>query len=420
MALRIKEISAGSWADSLGILPGERIISINGHPIIDFLDLGFYGGDEILKVEIQRLDGSDKMLVIKDSWQKPLGIIAIDHVCRQCANNCIFCFIDQMPENLRESLYIKDDDTCFSFYYGNFITLTNLTDRDYRKIIEQYLSPLYISVHTTNPELHKKMLGYKWDFNIMEKLKLLVKNDIAFHTQIVVVPGYNDGEELERSLMDLDSLGFNCLSIGIVPVGLTKYRKNLTPMRVVNAQEAEQVLELSSRYKRAWCSDEIYIKVGKEIPEAEFYEDFEQLENGIGMIRMLMMNWRQEKQSFLKDVEKIDQKLVFVTGQLAVKYIQNIADDINSVIPDKARVQSIRNDFFGEDVTVAGLLTWQDIEQQLELAENEIAVFASNTLNSERVSIEGYSAEQIAAKLGGRIMIIDEQFQDWELVESEA
>jgi len=334
-------------------------------------------------------------------------------------NNCIFCFIDQIPDNLRNSLYIKDDDTCFSFYYGNFITLTNLTDRDYRKIIEQYLSPLYISVHTTNPELHKKMLGYTRDFNIMEKLKFLVKNDIAFHTQIVVVPGYNDGEELQRSLKDLNDLGLNCLSIGIVPVGLTKYRKDLTPMRVVNAQEAEQLLELSSRYKRSWCSDEIYIKAGKEIPEAEFYEDFEQLENGIGMIRMFFMNWLEEKGLFLKDVEKIDKKLVFVTGQLAFEYIQRIADEINNVIPEKVRVQAIRNDFFGEDVTVAGLLTWQDIEQQLELADNEIAVFASNTLNSERVSIDGYSVEQIAARLGGRIMIIDEQFQDWELVESE-
>jgi len=419
MALRIKEVSTGSWADSLGIISGERLLSINGHHVTDFLDLGFYGGDEMLKVEIERLDGSDKMFVIKDSWQKPLGIIVTDHVCRQCVNNCIFCFIDQMPDNLRNSLYIKDDDTCFSFYYGNFITLTNLTDRDYRKIIEQYLSPLYISVHTTNPELHKKMLVYKRDFNIMEKLKFLVKNDIAFHTQIVVVPGYNDGEELGRSLKDLNDLGFNCLSIGIVPVGLTKYRKELTPMRVVNAQEAEHLLEISSKYKRTWCSDEIYIKAGREIPEAEFYEDFEQLENGIGMIRMLMMNWRQEKQSFLKDVEKIDQKLVFVTGQLAVKYIQIIADDINDVIPEKARVQAIRNDFFGEDVTVVGLLTWQDIEQQLELADNEIAVFASNTLNSERVSIDGYSIEQIAVRLGGRIMIIEEQFQDWEIVESE-
>ncbi|MDP8211572.1 MAG: PDZ domain-containing protein, partial [Candidatus Stygibacter australis] len=214
--MRIKEVSPGSWAESLGIIPGERLLSINGHPITDFLDLGFYGGDEMLKVEIERLDGSDKIFVIKDCWQKPLGIIVADHVCRQCVNNCIFCFIDQMPDNLRESLYIKDDDTCFSFYYGNFITLTSLTDRDYRKIIEQYLSPLYISVHTTNPELHKKMLGYKRDFNIMEKLKFLVKNDIAFHTQIVIVPGYNDGEELQRSLKDLDNMGYNCLSIGIV------------------------------------------------------------------------------------------------------------------------------------------------------------------------------------------------------------
>ncbi|MDP8220026.1 MAG: DUF512 domain-containing protein [Candidatus Stygibacter frigidus] len=418
MALRIKEISAGSWADDFGILPGERIVSINGHPVTDFLDLGFYGGDEKLKVEIERLDGSDKIFVIKESWQKPLGIIAVDHVCRQCVNNCIFCFIDQMPDNLRESLYIKDDDTCFSFYYGNFITLTNLTDWDYRKIIEQYLSPLYISVHTTNPELHKKMLGYKRDFDIMEKLKFLVKNDIAFHTQIVVVPGYNDGEELQRSLRDLDNMGFNCISIGIVPVGLTKYRNNLPLMRVVNAQEAEQLLEISARYKRTWCSDEIYIKAGKEIPEAEFYEDFEQLENGIGMIRMLLMNWQEEKQYFLKDVEKIEQRLVFVTGKLAAEYIQKIADEINTVIPDKARVQAIRNDFFGEDVTVAGLLTWQDIEQQLELADNEIAVFASNTLNSERVSIDGYTAELIAARLGGRIMIIDEQFQEWEIVET--
>jgi len=415
VALRIKEVSPGSWAESLGIIPGERLLSINGHPITDFLDLGFYGGDEMLKVEIERLDGSDKIFVIKDCWQKPLGIIVADHVCRQCVNSCIFCFIDQMPDNLRESLYIKDDDTCFSFYYGNFITLTNLTDRDYRKITEQYLSPLYISVHTTNPGLHKKMLGYKRDFNIMEKLKFLVKNDIAFHTQIVIVPGYNDGEELQRSLKDLDNMGYNCLSIGIVPVGLTKYRKNLPPMRVVNAREAEQLLEISSRYKRTWCSDEIYIKAGKEIPETDYYEDFEQLENGIGMIRMLMMNWQQEKEHFLKGVEKIDQKLIFVTGQLAAEYIQRIADEINTVIPEKARVKAIRNDFFGEDVTVAGLLTWQDIKQQLEIAENEIAVFASNTLNSERMSIDGYSAEQIAARLGGRIMIIDEQFQDWEV-----
>jgi putative radical SAM enzyme (TIGR03279 family) len=416
MALRIKEVAEASWAESLGLVPGERVLSINGHRIIDFIDLGFYSGDEILQLEIERLNGSIKIFAIHESWEKPIGIIAEDHACRQCANNCIFCFIDQMPKGLRKSLYIKDDDTCFSFYYGNFITLTNLTDRDYRKIIEQYLSPLYISVHTTNSVLHKEMLGYSRDFNIMGKLRFLVKNDISFHTQIVVVPGFNDGEELNRSLSDLDSLDYNCLSIGVVPVGLTQFRQDLAELRVVNSAEAEQILIATDKYRRTWCSDEIYIKAGREIPEAEYYEDFEQLENGIGMIRMLMMNWQEEKSDFFEDIKKIDQKLVFVTGMLAEGYIQKIVADINADLPEKARVQSIRNDNFGEDVTVTGLLTWQDIEKQLVLGEDEVAVFASNTFNTERFTIDGVSAEQITAKLGGRIVIIDEQFQGWEFL----
>ncbi len=416
MALRIKNIVLESWADELEIMPGERVISINHNNINDFVDLQFYGADEELVLEIQRLNGELEIFEISDYWAKPLGIIAEDHVCRQCINNCIFCFIDQMPPGQRESLYIKDDDHCFSFYYGNFITLTNLTQRDYDKIIEQHLSPLYISVHTTNPALHRQMLRYNREFDLMERLRFLSDNEVSFHTQIVVVPGYNDGLELIRTLDDLDNLGDNCLSIGIVPVGLTKYRQDLTALQPVTESEARRLLKVSADYTRTWCSDEIYIKAGRKIPASDFYDEYEQLENGIGMIRMMFNVWEDEKQHFLRDIKKITKKLVFISGELAAPFLERIAADINRKLPDMVRVQSIINNYFGEAVTVTGLLTWQDIRAQLHLAKDEMAVFCSNTFNSEGITLDGASQSDIIEELNGQIMIVDEEFMDWEVL----
>jgi putative radical SAM enzyme (TIGR03279 family) len=416
MSLRIKEIEPGSRAAELGILPSERLLSINGKRVRDFLDLQFYGADGEIQLEIERLNGSRAIFEIRDNWSKPLGIIAEEHECRSCVNNCIFCFIDQMPDTLRQSLYIKDDDVCFSFYYGNFITLTNLSEQDFRRITQQYLSPLYISVHTTNMELHRQMLRYKHRFNLLEKLEYLSEHNISFHTQIVVVPRYNDGRELEKTLKDLDGLGKNCLSIGIVPVGLTRYRSDLTELRTVTADEARNIIEAAAKYRRTWCSDEIYIKAQIAIPSDEYYEDYEQLENGIGMLRMLFNNWAEVKADFLADIKKIGKKLIFIGGELAAAYLEEIVTEINLKLPGKVKLQRVENTYFGETVTVTGLLTWQDIRQQVNLAEDEMAVFASNTFNSEGYTLDGMGQKQAAREMGGEIMVIDEQFSEWKII----
>ncbi len=209
MPITVNDIIKGSLADNSKLNIHDRIISINGNEINDFLDLQFYTADEILEIIYLDISGNEHKLEIIQNWETPVGIIPREHKCRTCANDCIFCFVDQMPDNLRNTLYIKDDDYRFSFVFGNFITLTNLSDKDISRMIEQKLNPIYISVHTTNPILHKKMLRYKHDFNIMEKLEFLSKNGIEFHTQIVVIPGWNDGEELERTLIDLASPALN-------------------------------------------------------------------------------------------------------------------------------------------------------------------------------------------------------------------
>jgi len=267
------------------------------------------------------------------------GKMPEDHKCRECANKCIFCFIDQMPPQQRDTLYVKDDDYAFSFVFGNFLTLTNLTERDYKKIFEQRLSPLYISVHTTRAELHQKMLRYSHKFDIMEKLHLLKENEIDFHTQIVLVPGYNDGAELEKTLADLNSLGESCLSIGIVPVGLTRFRKELNGLRTITSQEAAKLLKTSDKYERSWCSDEIYLKAGAKIPQEDFYEDYPQLENGIGMVRVFKDNWQDTYSDFYKFLNTIEKKLVFICGVLAEPVIAELIECINDDISDKAAAQ---------------------------------------------------------------------------------
>ncbi|MCF7918980.1 MAG: DUF512 domain-containing protein [Candidatus Cloacimonetes bacterium] len=416
MSIRVKEIEEGSSAEKLGLLPGEQVSAINGHRIENFLDLQYYGGDEALKIDVKRLNGEKKIFTIHDNWSAPLGIIPEDHNCRQCANKCIFCFIDQMPPQQRDTLYIKDDDYCFSFIFGNFITMTNLTIHDYEKIIEQRLSPLYISVHTTNPLLHKKMLGYQRDFDIMEKLRYLQENEIEFHTQIVIVPGYNDREELDRTLHDLDSLGESCLSIGIVPVGLTKYRQGLPDLRTVTEEEAIMLLRAGEKYERTWCSDEIYLKAGEDFPDEEFYEEYPQLENGIGMMRMLIDNWQDSYSEFIPFLKETGKKFVFISGVLAAPVLSEIIDFIDQNEPGLVRLQTIRNYFMGETVTVTGLITWQDIQAQLQLKENEIAVFCSNTFNTEGYTLDGVHMNDIARELGGKIIIVSEEFTFWEEV----
>ncbi|HNX01886.1 MAG TPA: DUF512 domain-containing protein, partial [Candidatus Cloacimonadota bacterium] len=318
---------------------------------------------------------------------------------------------------------MKDDDFLFSFVFGNFITLTNMGEKDIRKIITQRLSPLYISVHTTNSDLRQKMMGYRQPINVMEIMRNLSENGIEMHVQIVVVPDWNDGSELEKSLLDLSSSDLNILSIGVVPVGLTKYREHLPVIRPVNAEKACEVLDMTRRVSelhqpnKIYCSDELYSICGEEIPSDDFYGDYPQLENGIGMTRLLLENWKNAKREFIKDVQRWKHDLVMITGTLAYPFIQQIADEMNKKLTKiNIRVVTVKNRFLGESVTVAGLLSFSDINDQVVLQPDEIPVFSSNLFNTSGLTIDDVEQSQIKEVWQRDILVVDQFFQDWELV----
>ena len=413
MPIAIKDIIDGSLADNSKLSIHDRIISINGNEINDFLDLQFYIADDILKIIYLDNLGIEHSLEIRQDWETPFGVIFQEPKCRTCANDCIFCFVDQMPNNLRKTLYIKDDDYRFSFVFGNFITLTNLSDKDISRMIEQKLNPLYISVHTTNPVLHKKMLRYKHNFNIIEKLKFLSKNGIEFHTQIVIIPGWNDGKELEHTLIDLTSPEINSLSVGIVPIGLSKFRNSLTQLYPVNSKQAVQILKLSSGFSRTYCSDEIYLLANQKIPPEDFYDGYPQLENGIGMIRLLLENWEINKNDFVFDIQTKSEIIVFITGKLAYSTISGISDEINQLHPQKTRTIEVINHAFGENVTVAGLLNASDILDQVKLEINETPALSNNIFNEDGLTIDGLGKDELKKKFGGKLLIINEEFDEW-------
>ena len=416
MPVKILSIQINSIAEKHDLQKEDKIVKINNHLIEDFLDFQFYSADETLHIQILKNDGKSEIITIHQDWEIPLGIEIEQPKCRACINDCIFCFVHQMKPGLRKSLYLKDGDFRFSFVYGNFITLTNLTKKDFQKIIAQKLTPLYISVHTTNPVLHKIMLRYKKDFNILEKIKFLSENKIELHTQIVAVPDWNDGVELERTMQDLTSENLNISSIGIVPVGLTKYRNSLIELKTVNSKHAKELLKISQKYPKTYCSDEIYLLANEEIPNEDFYNDFPQLENGIGMIRLLLENWKINKRKFISDIKKKKECFIFITGFLAEKNIQKITDEINSVSKNKVRVQAITNHFFGESVTVSGLLSARDIISQTKLKENEIPVLSSNIFNTEGFTLDNIHLKNLMKEFNGKLLIIDEQFSDWDWI----
>jgi len=416
MPLLILNIYDGSLAAESDLNVGDKIVSINDHPIRDFLDLQFHAADEVLKIEYQDQNMVLRKISITQNWEKPLGIEPAKHLCRTCANDCIFCFVDQMrPEN-RETLYIKDDDYRFSFVFGNFITLTNLSKADMERMRDQKLSPMYISVHTANPELHKKMLRYKHNFNIREALLYLADAGLEMHTQIVLIPGWNDGQELIDTLDFLTSDKINALSVGVVPVGITKFRKSLVHLDRISKDGAQEALDITSRYDSVYCSDEFYLLADQDLPQEEFYDDYPQLENGIGMMRMMLDNWKYNKEVFLEDLNKLGKDLVFITGTLSSPIIQNIVDEINEVYPHNVRLVTVVNEFFGEMVTVTGLLAGRDIINSAKMKKNEVAVVSAGIFNDDLITIDNISSESLRDELGGQMLAINEEFVEWDLV----
>lgn len=374
----IKDVLPGSIAEELEISAGDKLLAINGQEIEDVFDYHFLANEEYLTVLIEKPDGEQWELEIEKEYEEDLGIEfeqGLMDEYRSCRNKCIFCFIDQMPKDMRETLYFKDDDSRLSFLQGNYVTLTNMSDHDIDRIVRYHLEPINVSFQTTNPELRCKMLHNRFAGEALKKVDRLYEGGITMNGQIVLCKGINDGEELERSIRDLMKYAPQLQSVSVVPVGLSKYRDGLYPLLPFTKEDAKEVLHIIHKWqKKAYeefeihfihGGDEWYILAEEELPEEERYDGYLQLENGVGMLRLLMNEFEEGYESLNGDER--DREVSIATGFLAYPYIQRMADRIMEKYPkSKLHVYGIRNDFFGELITVSGLITGQDLIGQLK------------------------------------------------------
>ncbi len=374
----IKSIIAGSIAEEMEIEPGDELISINDKPVNDIFDYQFLTAAEDIVVLIRKPDGEEWELEIEKDAEEDLGLVFEDGLMdkySRCSNGCIFCFIDQNPEGMRETIYFKDDDTRLSFLQGNYVTLTNMKEEDIKRLISYNLSPINVSVHTTNPDLRCQMLKNRFAGKILDYLTMLYEAGIEMNGQIVLCKGYNDGAELDRTITDLSMYIKYMKSVSVVPVGLTKYREKLTPLEPFTKEDSIALIRQIEKYQKkylaafgsrfVYASDEWYLKAELPIPDAESYEEYPQIGNGVGMVRLL----EYEVDEALEALDGDDRvrHLSIATGVLAYPIIRRQVEKIRSKFPNiQVNVYEIINNFFGDSITVAGLLTYSDIYQQLK------------------------------------------------------
>ncbi len=377
MAVEIKSVVSGSPIDGKDVKTGDMLVSVNGHDIADVLDYMYYSAENLVKLVIER-NGSRHSVAVRKSEYDDLGLefetFLMDKK-QSCRNKCIFCFIDQMPPNMRETLYFKDDDARLSFLQGNYVTLTNLDQKDIDRIIQMRLS-INISVHTTNPELRCMMMNNRFAGEKLDYLRQFAEAGIPMNCQIVLCPGINDGAELERTLTDLGNLMPNIQSIAVVPVGLTKFRKGLYPLKLFDKESAGEALDLMNKFRSTFMekygtrlvfpADEFYITAERPLPLDEEYEDYTQYENGVGMLRSLI----DEFESACNNASEEDVKpcnTSMAVGELPYKYFREFIEKAEKKWHNiNCKVYKIRNDFFGETITVTGLITGQDLIAQLK------------------------------------------------------
>jgi len=379
MAAVVKSVNPKSPCAKSIIKPGDVLHKINGHIISDVLDYMYFSNDEELLLELQSPNNKIKLVSITKPENLDLGLefesFLMDQQ-RSCANKCIFCFIDQLPKGMRDTLYYKDDDVRLSFLQGNYVTLTNLSFKDIDRIIELRISPINVSVHSLDPKLRAFMMGNRRAAVGVKLLKKLARAGITLNCQIVCCPGINDGEKLSETIEAFINLGKNVNSVSIVPVGLTKHRQGLPKLRSFDKSLALQTIKIVESYgdgcfaKRGsrvfFCADELYMMAGMELPQHEFYEDYPQFENGVGMMRLLITEFEEEMKNFTEPNVSGNNTFSIVTGQAAYNYLAKLiktATEKYGTITGK--VYSVRNEFFGENVTVSGLLTGRDILAQL-------------------------------------------------------
>ncbi|HWR38046.1 MAG TPA: DUF512 domain-containing protein [Patescibacteria group bacterium] len=412
----IAQVVPGSIADELGVKPGDILLSINGQPIKDLIDLSFAVADENIELVIEKESGEQELYEFEKDYDENLGIeftSAVFDRVRSCANHCVFCFVDQMPTGLRETLYVKDDDYRLSFLYGNFITLTNMTPEDMRRIQQLHLSPLYVSVHTTDGGLRTKMLGIPQAASIMEQLNALIEQGIEIHTQVVLCPGINDGEHLKKTMDDLFALHPQVVSLAIVPVGLTKFREQCYPLQKFTPAGAREIVRMVEK-RQADCfkdtgnhfvylSDEFYLNAGRPIPEAAQYDEFPQLENGVGLVRCFLDEWDAVAAETPVVTSGLLRHVDVVCGISAAKILKSLFAKI--AIPNlQVRIVAVENQFFGPDVTVTGLLTGQDIINTLlrePSPKRDAVILPGVALRSgETVFLDNMDIKEVTAAIG--------------------
>ena len=443
----IKTVEPGSIAEELELAPGDVLVSVNGQPVRDVLDYHYLINEEYLELLVRKPDGEEWELEIEKEYEDDLGIefengLMDDY--RSCSNKCIFCFIDQLPEGMRDTLYFKDDDSRLSFLQGNYVTLTNMSDEDVERIITYHLEPINISFHTMNPELRCRMLHNRFAGEALKKADRFFEAGVAMNGQIVLCKGINDGRELEASIEKLSGYLPYLQSVSVVPVGLTSHREGLYPLEPFTKEDARGVLELIHRWQEKLyrehgthfihAGDEWYLLAEQEIPEAESYDGYLQLENGVGMVRL----FREEIREELEELEKLrtpenpekqnepekagtpeyrnmpqaskEPRLVTIaTGKLAAPILREAAEQIEEQVPEiRVQVIGIENRFFGERITVAGLLTGQDLKEQLSgrnLGE-ELLLTENMFRDGEDVFLDDMTAAELSGALQVPITIV--------------
>ncbi|MFQ5400401.1 MAG: DUF512 domain-containing protein [Anaerolineae bacterium] len=431
---RISGIEPGSVADEIGLKPGDELLAINDHPVQDVIDVQFFGAEDSLELLVRR-DGQHLLFEAERAYYQPLGLEfahpTFDTDIRRCNNLCEFCFVLQMAPRFRRTLYIKDDDYRYSFLFGHYVTLTNLSDRDWDRIEKMRLSPLYISVHVTNLEMRRKFLRNAAAPDIMPQLGRLASMGIELHTQLVIVPGFNDGRWLGRSLHDLEGLWPAVQSVSVVPVGLTKHHKySMRPHTPAEAAATLTFVEsLQPRYlgqfgtRFVYPTDEWYLVAGRDVPQANAYDGQQLQENGLGMVRRFLDEWEAVKQEIRERRQPVQTKAItLVTGTLFAPVLRRVAAEFAALTGNRVEVLSIVNETLGKTITVAGLLMGRDILQRLDSANRaDLVILPRVTFDHpDTITLDDLSPQDMANRLHQPVALADTMGDVWDALIGES
>lgn len=413
----VDSVLDGSIAQELEIQKGDELVSVDGQVLSDMIDYNFYMKSEDIKILIKHKNGEEEEIEIEKDYDEDLGIVfesAVFDRVKPCLNHCIFCFVDQQPKGLRNTLYIKDDDYRLSYLQGTYITLTNLTEKDKERIKRMHLGPFYVSVHTTNPDLRVKMLRNPNAGKALENLEWFRKNKIPFHAQIVLCPGINDGAELDRTLSDLAKLKRTVLSVAIVPVGITQFRQD-NNLKRVDKKCAKETVEIASKYKRVCCSDEIFLLAEKPIPPAKYYGNFSQLDDGVGALRLTYDDFKKLK--LPKKISKLF-KMVFACSYAAQNMLNKIAENLSQIKNLDVKVCPVKSNYWGQDITVAGLITTDDLINTVKNEDCDIVVIPSVMLRPYSEDfLDGKNLDYVKQKSGKNFFVQQNIYSLKEVVE---